>query len=146
MANPQIPQGNLNRLRASIVVANNPGLNITPPFLGKDQISLSLDTAVNTPFETSTGLVNSPEPYQKATVTAHLVKSQALASAWKSQIETLALIGNLTIYPDTATLTPYPLANCSIVNVSPMKFDGSEPTWTIMFTGIYYVNSQLWNF
>ena len=77
MANPIVPQGTLNRLRGSVTIPSNTGLNITASYLGKDGISMSFDGAANTAIDTMTGIVQSPEPYQRVTVAIHLLKSQA---------------------------------------------------------------------
>ena len=145
MANPIIPQGVLNRLRASATLTQFPGLNITASYLGKEGISLSFEGVVTTPLDTMTGVVQSPEPYQRVTMAAHLIKSQALANAFKTQIELSSLIGDVTIRPDAAQLGPYQLSNVAINSVNPLKFDGTDPGWVLMMSGIYYVNSSLWN-
>ena len=145
MANPIVPQGALNRLRASVTVTGFPGLNITASYLGKEGISLSFDGLITTPIETMVGVVPSPEPYQKVTVSAHLLKTQALANAWKQQLESLSLIGDITVRSDAATLDPYQLSNCYITNISPQKFAGDDAGWVISLGGVYYVNASLWN-
>lgn len=145
MSNPIVPQGVLNRLRASATFPAFTGLNVSASYLGKDGISLAFDGVVTTPIETMTGLVMSPEPYQRVTVTMHLLKTQALANSFKSQIETSSLIGDVTIKPDATTLDPYQLSNVTIYNVSPLKFDGTDAGWVVMMVGIYYVNANLFN-
>lgn len=144
MPNPVVPQGTLNRLRGSIVFPLFPGLNITAPFLGKEAISLTFDGPITTPLETMTGVVQSPEPYQRVTVGAHLLKTQALANSFKTQLETLSLLGNATVRLDATTLDPYELSNVSIFNVNPLKSDGQDAGWVVMFSGIYYINASLW--
>jgi hypothetical protein len=95
-----------------------------------------------------TGLVPSPEPYQEADVSVHLLKSQSLSAAWKAQLEANSLIGTLTVWPDVNPangLTTYPLSNGMITSVSPLRLDGRDAGWMITLTGIYYVNNDLWN-
>jgi hypothetical protein len=145
MANPLVPQGTINRLRASVTVTNFTGLNVTASYLGKEGISLSFDGVVTTPIETMTGIVPSPEPYQRVTANIHLLKTQALATAWKQQLERLSLIGQLTVQPDAVALDPYQISNSYIYNVAPLKFDGTDAGWVVSVGGIYYVNSDLWN-
>lgn len=41
--NPLIPQGTLNRVRASVVWPSFPNLNVTASYLGRMGIRLSLD-------------------------------------------------------------------------------------------------------
>ena len=146
MANPIVPQGTLNRLRGSVTIPSNTGLNITASYLGKDGISMSFDGAANTAIDTMTGIVQSPEPYQRVTVAIHLLKSQALADLWKGQIESNVLLGDITVKTDAKNLSPYQLSNCAVMNVNPLKFDGTDAGWIVALTGIYYINSDLWNF
>ena len=145
MANPLVPQGVINRLRASIVFVQYTNLNITASFLGKEGISLSFEGQATTPIETMTGVVQAPEPYQRVALKAHLLKTQFLANAFKYQIETTSLIGDAVVRADSSSLTPYQLSNVAIQTVDPLKFDGTDAGWTINFSGIYYINSALWN-
>jgi hypothetical protein len=145
MANPNVPQGTLNRLRGSVTVPSNTQLNVTAPYLGKDGISLSFDGAANTAIDTMVGLVQSPEPYQRVTMAIHLLKTQALAELWKSTVESNVLLGDITVKTDSSILAPYLISNCAVMNVNPLKFDGTDAGWIVMITGIYYINSDLWN-
>lgn len=146
MANPLQPQGTLNRLRGSINFTSVPSLNITAPFLGREMIGITFEGQANTPIETATGVVQSPEPYQRVTVNAHLLRTQFLANSWKAQLESNVLIGEFTIRSDSAILNPYQISNGAIQNVDPLRFNGTDAGWTIMISGIYYINSALWNF
>jgi hypothetical protein len=145
MANPIIPQGNLNKLRASIVWVSFPNLNVTASYLGKDGISLAFEGQATATIETMTGGVQSPEPYQKTNISIHLLRSQALANAYKNQIETNTLMGDCTLYPDSSILSPYILTNCSITNVNTLNMNGSDPGWVLVGSGFYNINSNLWN-
>lgn len=145
MANPIIPQGVLNRLRGSLVLNDFPGLNVTASYLGKEGMSISFDGVVTTPLDTMTGVVQSPEPYQRASVAVHLLKPQALANAWKSQIELNSLLGDCTLRTDAATFGVFQLSNTSINTVNPIKIDGMDAGYVLSLSAIYYVNSSLWN-
>jgi hypothetical protein len=149
MANPIIPQGTLNRLAISLQFVSHPNLNITASYLGKEMASMTFSGVATTPLDTATGVVYSPEPYQRVTVMAHLVKSMALSQAWKTQLELNSLVGDLVVYPDVLQsqggLNPYQISNTAIENVNPIRLDGLDATWTISFSGVYYVNSVLWN-
>ncbi len=145
MANPIVPQGVLNRLRASITIPSLTALNITAPYLWKEGISMSFEGVATTPIETMTGVVQSPEPYQRVQITAHLLKTQALANAYKAQLELSTLLDDITVRTDAAVLNPYQISNVALNNVSPLKFDGTDAGWVIMMSGIYYINSALWN-
>lgn len=145
MPNPQIPQGALNRLRGSITVAGYPGLNITASYLGREMISLNFEDMVTAPIKTSTGIVPSPEPYQTVAVAAHLLKTQALANLWKSQLELNSLIGDFTVRLDAQAMDPYQISNGYVLTVAPIRSDGTDAGWVISLGGIYYINSSLWN-
>jgi hypothetical protein len=125
------------------VVANFPQLNITSSFLGKEGIRLSLDGESTIYIPTMTGAVTSPEPYQMASVTAHLLKTQNLASVYKGQVESASLIGDLTVVPDASTLPSYPIINCSIASVQELNFSGDDAGWVVMLRGYYLINSSL---
>lgn len=146
MPNPIVPQDVLNRLRGSLVLTDHPELNVTPSYLGKEGMSINFEGVVTTPLDTMTGVVQSPEPYQRVAVAIHLLKPQALADAWKQQIELTSLIGDATLRTDAKQLSVFQLSNTAISNVSPIKIDGTDPGYVVMLTGIYYINSSLWNF
>lgn len=146
MANPLVAQGTLNRLRASIIWTSFPNLNVTASYLGKEGISMSFDGDATTTIDTMTGAVQSPEPYQRISISIHLLKSQALAAAFKAQIESSTLLGDLIMYPDAIQLPPYSLTNCAISTVNPLKFDGTDAGWILMGRAYYSINSSLWNF
>ena len=100
MANPQVIQGTLNRLLASVVYADFPGLNVTSSYLAREAISLGFDGDTSLLIGTLTGAVTSPEPYIYGTATIHLLRTQNLANAYKTQIETNTTLGSVTVYPD----------------------------------------------
>jgi len=147
MANPNVPLGQLNRLKASVVWRDFPALNITASFLGKGGIRPSPASEATTYILTMTGGVPSPEPYQVFNLSIALLKTQALADAYKKQLEFNALLGNCTLRPDiqgNGGLSPYLLKNCSIVNVGAMAWDGSEAVYPIDIRGFYAINAGLW--
>lgn len=146
MANPQIPQGTLNRLRGSVTITSFPGLNITASYLGREGISLSFDGMATLSVDTMTGVVQSPEPYQRVTLSVHLLKTQALADLFKQQIESTTLLGEVTVRTDAQALSVYQLSNVAVTTVNPMKFDGTDAGFAVVMSGIYYINSSLWNF
>lgn len=139
-----VQQGTLNRLRGSVVFAAFPELTVTAAYLAKEAISLNFggDSAQNLP--TMTGAVGSPEPYVMATVEIHLLRSQALSSAFKAQIEANSMIGSINVITDSEALENYQIEQCILQGVSGLNFDGNSPSFTVRITGIYYVNSQLW--
>lgn len=138
-------QGNLNRLLASVTFSEFSNLNITSPYLGKEGISISFDTDANLAIPAMTGVVNSPEPYQLVTIEVHLLRSQSFAAQYKSQIESLTLVGDLTVIPDSVVMPKYSFTNCAIKNVSPLKLNGTDADFTITLSGSYQINNQLWS-
>lgn len=145
MANPQILQGTINRLRASVVIPAFPQLNVTAAFLGEEGIKMAFEGDATTFINTLTGAVTSPEPYLMVNVTVNLLKTQAIANIWKNQMETISLLGDLTIRPDAASLNPYALVNCSIMRPNDLDFTGKSAAYPISIRGYYNINNSLWN-
>lgn len=146
VGNPNIPQGTLNRLRGSMSFPSYPGLNITAPFLGRDGIRLSFDGQTTMTYGTMSGTIQSPEPYQMATATVHLLKTNGLAQAFENQRLLNSVIGPATIVTDTPSLGAYNLNNCAIANVRELSFSGTDPVYAVTITGYYGINNTLWSF
>lgn len=144
MANPLVDQGVLNRIRGSVTWDNFTNLNITAAFLGKEGIRLALEGQASKPIPTMTGLVQSPEAYKMVSLTLNLLKSQALADAYKAQVELSSILGGCTVRPDATTLSPYQLLNMSIDSPNDLDFSGESAGYVIKATGYYLVNSSLW--
>ena len=145
MANPQVPQGTLNRLRGSVVLGNFPALNVTAPFLAKEAISIAFegDGAILVP--TMTGGVQSPEPYIMVVITANILKTQNLAALYKAQFELDTNIGPISVYPDSATLPEYDFVNCVMAGAPrELVLDGNQAGFSVTYHGIYQINSSLW--
>lgn len=139
-----INQGNLNRLRGSVVYADLPALGVTTPFLAKEAISITFEGDAGHLLPTLTGGVGSPEPYQIATVEIHLLKTQALANAYKNQVETNNRLGSVNVIGDAETMESWQLENCQLLTTAPGAFDGQNPTFVVRLQGIYYTNRDLW--
>ena len=139
-SNPLVAQGVLNRLRGSVIWANFPQLNVTASFLGPSGIRLALDGESVVYLPTLTGAVTSPEPYMLIGMTLDLLKTQSLSDAFKQQMESDSLLGNCTVRPDAATLSPYSLINCAIKSVLEMTFSGTTPSYNVTIGGYYLVN------
>ena len=144
--NPQVPQGTLNKLRASVMWSAFPTLNVTPPFLGEEMIRLSFEGDSTVFINTATGAVTSQEPYLVATIRMHLLRSQPLAELYKAKMEGDSQIGEAVVRPDSSQMSPWQLNNCAIMNVEPMDFTGKAPAYMVSVRGYYNVNSNLWNF
>lgn len=145
MPNPLVPQGTLNRLRGSVVYASNSTLNITAPYLSREAISISFEGDAGVLLPTLTGGVTSPEPFQMATVTINMLKTQNLANIYKQQFQTNTNVGDVSVITDTNTLGDYELVNCILRGVRDLSFDGNQPTFQVTLSGIYYVNNALWS-
>jgi hypothetical protein len=143
--NPLVAQGVLNRIRGSVTWDSFNALNVTAAYLGREGIRLAIEGAASKPIPTMTGVVQSPEAYLMVSLTLNLLKSQALADAYKSQIELSSLLGDCTVRPDSTTLSPYSLLNCSINPPSDQDFSGENAGYVVKATGYYLVNANLWN-
>jgi len=144
-SNPTVAQGVLQRLRASFVPSAFPFLAVTSPFLGKEGIQLSFRGDVTVQLDTMTGVVRSPEPYLGITVTLHLLKTQGFAEMWRAQMELNSLLGQATLRPDAATMTPYNFHECSILGIGDQAFNGSSYDYPIRIGGMYQVNAAQFN-
>jgi hypothetical protein len=146
MANPPfVPQGTLNKVRCSIVVSNNPALNITASYMGKSYAKLSFSGVMTNLIPTATGAVTSPEPYVISTVTVSILKTQALAAAWIAQVLNTGVIGPITVYPDSSAFPNISLDSAVVDNWDPDAFDGMSPVVRLTLRGVYYINANLWN-
>ena len=137
-------QGVVNRLRGSVVFATRPDLVVTAANLAKEAISISFEGDAAQKLPTLTGGVDSSEPYVMATVEIHLLRTQALASAYKLAIETNTTLGSINVIGDANTLTDYQLEGCVLLGVQGLDFNGNSPNFTVRIKGIYYVNALVW--
>jgi len=145
VANPQIPQGTLNRLRGAVIWTSFPALNVTAPFLGREGISLGFEGNMTDYVDTLTGAVTSPTPYVAARLTLNLLKTQGLSDAYKQQMETSTLLGEGQVRPDTTTLGPYTITNCGIEGLDELRLNGEVAGFVVRVRGYYVVNNQLWS-
>lgn len=147
MANaPLITQGTLNRVRVSVVIPAFPTLNITSPYMGKSfaRIEFSGDWVQQIP--TATDVVNSPEPYVMGTITTGLLRSQALASAWLTQVQTdTGILGTVTIYSDTSAFAPISLDSTVVKSIEPGAYDGTDPIVRLTLSGVFQINQSSWS-
>ena len=143
--NPQIAQGTLNRIRGSAIFPLFPTLNVTAGFLGKAGIGVALQGETTVFIPTLTGAVTSPEPYQIAMVTLHLLKTQNLAGIYKARMELDARVGDMKVIPDAVGFPSYDLVNCAIASVREMSFAGDDAGFVVSMHGYYQINSDLFN-
>jgi hypothetical protein len=143
--NPLVPQGILNRVSASVVWTNFPQLNVTAPYLDKDGISLRMTSKISTRHPTMTGVVQSPEPYVEVELVIAMLRTQALANAYKIQWEAYSVLADGVVYPDVPVngIGQFQLENMSIDGVGDLLFNGTTPMFGVSLGGFYLVNSQL---
>ncbi len=142
---PLTQQGLLNRVLTHVVVPGFPQLSVTASFMSKSLAQLTFDGPAVDQIGTATGVVNSPMPYVMAALTVNLLRSQVLSTLYYAQWQSNAVIGAVTVYPDSTVLGPFTLANCSILDIDPGAFDGNDPTTKVSIKGIYFTNSKLWS-
>src|SRR5271170_2081983 len=128
------PQGVLNRVRASLTFTNFPALNITSPYLARAGITLAFNMPRSVQIDTMTGVVQSPEPYVPVTMTAALLRTQALVQAWQQQEQLSVLLGDVTLRPDVVgpgTLALYQFSNTALDDVRELVFAGQDPSYIL---------------
>lgn len=145
MPNPNIAQGTLNRLLASLNWNDAPELNVTPSFLGRGGISLAYDGEATKFFPTMTGTVTSNEPYQMITLRINLLKTQSLGAAYDARRKSQSVIGTGTVRPDVSEgIGPIDILNCAIESVNELNFSGEDPGYVVVVRGYTPINSDLW--
>jgi hypothetical protein len=145
MANPNTPQGTLNRLKSSLVIPNLPQLNVTASFLDRDGIGIAFSGQTTLLLPTMTGTVTSPEPFIMSTIMVRLLRTQQLSDLYKQQWETNSLLGDITARPDSTTLSPFQILNCAIETVGELVFNGQSAGFGVQLAGYYPVNNSLWD-
>lgn len=143
--NPLVPQGTLNRIRASVQWASLPALNVTTSFLGKEGITLAFEGNATDFVETLTGGATSPAPYMPIRLVLNLLKTQTLSAQYKAQMESSTLLGDGMVIPDSVTLPPYQVINCAIEGVDELRFNGEVASYAVRVKGYYVINNNLFN-
>lgn len=149
MPDPRVPQGNLNRIKATLLWTDHPELNVTPSYLGREGLSLVFEGDATGIIPTMTGIVNSPEAFQTISVTVHLLKTQPLCVLYETQRQTSTLLGDCTLRPDvnrnSGGLGAYNLLNMSLRNINELRMNGSDEGYRVMLGGYMIINSALWD-
>ncbi|ENA9695568.1 hypothetical protein ABG299_001059 [Salmonella enterica subsp. enterica] len=145
MPNPMISAGVLNRVRASVKFNDYPSLNVSASYLAKEGVEIGFQGNIVQPLEAMAGVVQSPQPYILAAAKIHLLRSQSLASQFKTQWEDNAIVGDVRLYTDSSTFGEFDLSNTAITSVADMTFAGGDPGVVITLTGTYFVNSSMWD-
>ena len=143
--NPLINQGTLNRLKGSIVIPGNTSLNVTASYIGKTGIKLSFQGDATLEIDTATGIVKSPEPYIKWQAEFDALKTNGFGQLWRNQLDLNTLLGDVTIVPDTTSMSNFNLSNGSIMSIGDLPFDGSSAAYSVTLSGVYYINSIMWS-
>ncbi|HFR4127878.1 TPA: hypothetical protein ACSA7L_004606 [Yersinia enterocolitica] len=144
MANPLVPQGFLNRVRGAVSVTEDPSLNVTASFLGKEGVSLRPDGPATDILPTMTGTVGSQAPYQQVTLTVHLLKTQALAVAYQNRFATDTSLGEIVVTPDANTFGNYTVLNSYLVNFNEITMNGMDPGYVATISGYIITNDNMW--
>lgn len=143
--NPNVALGTLNKVRGALTYADNQGLNVTAPYLGRAGITATPTGAAAQLLPTMTGGVTSLEPYQLYDIVVHTVKTTPLAAAYKAQIESNCAVGDLTYIPDTSAMPNWQFKNCVITGAGEMSSNGTDPEYVVRLQGFYSVNSSMFN-
>jgi hypothetical protein len=142
--NPGIARGVINRVRCSVVVPNFPALNIIPANMGRALARIAFSDNLVNQIPTGTGLVNSPEPFIRATITIALLRTQQISASWFAQIRQDSNIEDATIYSDTSVFPPIALQSVVASHIDPGPFDGTSPDFQLVLAGALPVNNNLW--
>lgn len=145
MANPMIPVGVLNRVRASIKFTDHPELNVSASYLAKEGVELTFQGNMTDFLPAMTGAVQSPQPYMLMQAKVHLLRSQSLGAQYKAQWEKNTAIGDAKVFSDSSTFGDFEVMNTAITSVQDMSFAGGQPGVAITITGTYYINSEMWD-
>lgn len=143
MANPQINLGNLNKIRASVIVTDFQALNVTAPYLGKNGVSVNYSSDAAAYIQTMAGAVPSPEPYLLVAVTMDVLKTTGTYQRYKNQIKNLSLIGEIRVIPDNIATDDITISNCVITNIGELPFNGTAAECRITVMGVEYINQDL---
>jgi hypothetical protein len=125
--------------------ADFPTLNVTAPYLGREGISITFEGETTVYINTMTGAVTSPDPYLKISMEIGLLKTQPLAAAYKAQMETYSVLGEVTVRPDTSVLPVYTFENGSIQNVRQLRFSGEDAGFVVTIGAYYIINNEMWS-
>lgn len=145
MPNPNVPQGTLNRLLASVSWTQHPELNVTAPFLNNGGITFSRDGEATVFLPTQTGVVTSANPFQMVTVQLPLLKTQGLAAQYEKQLQSASLIGPGVVRPDVSEgIGAFDILNCAIETIRELNFSGGDAGYNVIIKGYMNVNNGLW--
>jgi hypothetical protein len=145
---PQISQGTLNLIRCSIIIPSFTNLSITPEYMSHEMAGITFDGPSVEQYDTGTGLVNSPQPYVKATISCTILKTQGLAASWFAQFQSQSILGTVEMHPDDDPTTGWPVVRmhtAALMHPQPGRFNGKDPGITLTISGKVNTNSSLFN-
>jgi len=142
---PNLIPGNLNRVRASIIVPGNATLNIPAQFQAKEGIIVAPQTPVVTQMQGMTTIINSEEPYQLLQITVSVIKSLAISATYLDAIRNSPILGDITVVPDTTTIPKFTIFNAAILNWNQISMAGLQPDFTLTIQGQYSISNDLWS-
>ena len=67
-----------------------------------------------------------------------------MAAAWEAQLQNLSIIGDITVFTDSAALPTYTFTQMTIQNVGAIAVNGKSVEYMLTLTGTYIVNNGLW--
>jgi hypothetical protein len=141
-----VPQGVLNRVRASVIVPQYTSLNINSSHMSQKMLTGTPEEDFTEQPMTAVGVVNAPNPYVKYTVNVGILRTQALAYAWLQQAQTTVMVGRIVIHSDTSAFPQIRIHNASIIKIDPGAYDGRDPVVDLTLRGVFYVNNDMWSF
>lgn len=141
-----IDQGTLNRLLSQIQLPNFPALTTLASYMGRRQVRISFGGKATGNAMTATGMIMSPEPFIPVNLHITLLRTQALAYYWRSQIETSTLLGPITAYTDVKSRidSEYNFVNCAVDSIGDIDTSGTDGEYNLTIIGTYPINSSLY--
>lgn len=142
--NPLVPQGFLNRVRGQLSVTDIPALNISASYLAREGISMRPLAAATDVIGTMAGTVGSQVPYQQVEITAHMLRTQALAAAWQRRLRSDTALGESVLTLDTTAMEDFTVLNTFLVNFQELTIAGSDVAFVVTLSGYITVNNDMW--
>ncbi len=143
-----VNQGTLNLIRCSIIIPSYTNLSITPEYMSHEMAGITFDGPAVEQYDTGTGLVNSPQPYVKTTLSLTILKTQSLSAAWFAQFQKQCILGTVVVHPDVDTASGWPtikIHTAALMHPQPGRFNGKEPGVVLTISGKVNANSDLFN-
>jgi hypothetical protein len=143
-ANPNVPLGSLNKLKASLKFTSNASLNILPSYMSQAGLTIGFEGQATSYSEVYVGVVPSPNPFILVTIRFGVLKTQVLGPLWKAQVESNTLIGDFVLRPDVQGFPSFDFTNGFIMNPDEIAMNGTSAMFGISLRATYQINSSLW--